>query len=172
MTALARLYAEIALLKRGPQDVPASWLLLVLTVAAYCAIHVIVSSALPAAGDPWAAILAIDVVFTLVWYTALLGMLRRAERLLQTATAVFGYRSVLAPLTIGAEWLFRRFGSEQVWQVPLVVVYMAVVVWLIAASSHVLKAAIEWSTFQCVALAILENVTGGLIVVALVPLAR
>jgi hypothetical protein len=172
MTALARLYAEIALLKRGPQDVPASWLLLAMTVAAYFAINLLVNWALPAEGDPWLAVLAIDIPFTLVWYTALLAAVRRKERLLQTTTAVFGYRSVLAPLTICAEWLIRRFGSEQAWQVPLIVGYAAVVVWMIAANSHVLKAAIEWSMFQCVALAILESVTGGLVVVALVPLAR
>jgi hypothetical protein len=172
MTALARLYAEIALLKRGPQDVPASWLLLVLTVAAYFAINLLVNWALPAEGDPWLEVLAIDIVFTLAWYSVLLSALRRRERMLQTTTAVFGYRSVLAPLTIAAEWLIRRFGSEQAWQVPLVVAYTAVVVWMIAANSHVLKAAIEWSMFQCVTLAILESVTGSLIVVALVPLAR
>jgi hypothetical protein len=172
MTALVRLYAEIALLKRGPQDVPCSMLLLALTVGAYFAINLLINWALPAAGDPWLAVLAIDILFTLGWYVALLRLLHRRERVVQTTTAIFGYRSVLAPLTIGTEWLIRRFGSEQAWQLPLIVGYTAVVVWMIAANSHVLKAAIEWSMFQCVALVVLEIVTSGLIVIALVPLAR
>ncbi len=172
MTALARLYAEIALLRRGPQDVPASILLLALTVLAYIAINLLVNWALPAPNDPWLAILAIDILFTLGWYATLLSLLRRRERVLQTITAVFGYRAVLAPLTIGVEWLVRRFGSEQSWQLPLVVGYTAVVVWMIAANSHVLKAALEWSMFQCVALVVLEIIASGLLVVALVPLPR
>ncbi len=172
MTALARLYADIALLRRGPQDVPASMLLLAITVAAYFAISLIVNWSLPAPSDPWLAILAIDIAFTLGWYTTLLSVLRRRERVLQTTTAVFGYRTVLAPVTIGAEWLVRRFGSEQTWQLPLLVGYIAVVVWMIAASSHILKAALEWSMLQCVALVLLEFMAGGLLAVALVPLAR
>jgi hypothetical protein len=170
MTALARLYADIALLRRGPQDVPASLLLLALTVLAYLAINLAANLALPAPNDPWLPVLAIDVLFTLGWYTALLSALRRPERVLQTTTAVFGYRAVLAPLTIAAEWLVRRFGSVESWQLPLAIGYTAVVVWMIAANSHVLKAALEWTTFQCVALVILELVASGLLVVALVPL--
>jgi len=170
MTDLARLYADIALLRRGPQDVPASMLLLSLTVLAYFAINLLANWALPSTNDPWFAVLAIDVLFTLGWYTTLLSVLRRSERVLQTTTAIFGYRAVLAPLTIAAEWLVRRFGSEQSWQLPLAVGYVAVVVWMIAANSHVLKAALEWTTFQCVALVILEIVASGLLVVALVPL--
>lgn len=172
MTALIRLYVEIALLKRGPQDVPASGLLLALTIAAYFAINSAVNLVLPAQGVAWVVMLAIDILFTLAWYAVLLVAVHRRERLLQTTTAVFGYRSVIAPLAIGAEWLMRRFGSVAAWQVPLMVVYLGIVVWMIAVNTHVLKAAIEWSTFQCVGLAILENVTGGLLVIAFVPLAR
>jgi hypothetical protein len=172
MTALVRLYAEIALLRRGPQDVPASMLLLAITIAAYFGINLLVNWALPAPNDPWLQILSIDILFTLGWYTMLLKVLHKPERMLQTTTAVFGYRAVLAPLTIGAEWLIRRFASEQSWQLPLVVGYTAVVVWMIAANSHVLKAAFEWSMFQCVGLVVLEIFASGLLVLALVPLAR
>ncbi len=172
MTALARLYAEIALLRRGPQDVPASMLLLVLTVLGYFAVNLLVNWALPAPSYPWLPLLGIDIPFTLGWYAALLSLLRRPERVLQTTTAVFGFRAVLAPLTVGADWLVRRFGSEQSWQLPLFVGYTAVVVWMIAATSHVLKAALEWSMFQCVALVLLEIIASGLLAVALVNLAR
>jgi hypothetical protein len=172
MTDLARLYADIALLRRGPQDVPASTLLLALTVAAYCLINACVNWALPPPSDPWVPVLLIDVLFTLAWYTTLLSMFGRRERVLQTTTAVFGYRTVLAPLTIGSDWLVRRFHAVESWQLPLVIGYTAVVVWLIAANSRVLKAALEWSMLQCVALVLLEMIAGGLLALALVPLAR
>ena len=65
MRDLARLYAQIALLKRGPQDLPASTLLLAITVLAYFTINLVVSLALPGEPGPWLAILLVDVVFTL-----------------------------------------------------------------------------------------------------------
>jgi hypothetical protein len=172
MTDLARLFADIALLRRGPQDVPASALLLAITVLAYCAVNLIVNWALPVPRYPWLAVLLIDVPFTLAWYVTLLNLFRRPERVLQTTTAVFGYRTVLAPLSIGSEWLARRFGSDQTWQLPTTVALTAVLVWTIAANSRVLKAALEWSMFQCVALVILEFIASGLLVLAIAPLAR
>jgi len=172
MTDLARLYAEIALLRRGPQDVPASLLLLALTVLGYCAVNIGVDWLLPTPNEPWLPILAIGVAFTLAWYAALFSVLRRRERLLQTTTAVFGYRAVLSPASIASEWLIRRFGTDAAWQLPLIVLYTAVVVWMIAANSHILKAALEWSTLQCVALVVLEILAGGLLVIAIVPVPR
>jgi hypothetical protein len=172
MTDLARLYADIALLRRGPQDVPASPLLLALTIIAYCLVNLVVNWALPPPSDPWFPVLLIDVLFTLAWYTALLSVFRRRERVLQTTTAVFGYRAVLAPLWIGSEWLIRRFGTVESWQLPLAVGYTAVVVWMIAANSRVLKAALEWAMLPCVAVVLLEIIAGGLLAWAIVPLAR
>ncbi|HTX24659.1 MAG TPA: hypothetical protein VMD03_08380 [Steroidobacteraceae bacterium] len=173
MTDLARLYAEIAFLRRGPQDVPASMLLLALTVVAYFAVNILVNVMLPPLPDPWFPMLLIDVLFTLAWYSTLLRLLHRQERVLQTTTAVFGYRAVLAPLSIGSEWLVRRFATEQSsWQLPLTVGYAAVAVWMIAANSRVLKAALEWSMFQCVALVLLEFIASGLLAVAIVPFPR
>jgi hypothetical protein len=172
MTDLARLYADIALLRRGPQDVPASALLLAITVLAYCLVNLFVNWVLPAPSDPWFPVLLIDVLFTLAWYTTLLSVLHKRERVLQTTTAVFGFRAVLAPLLIGSEYLVSRFGTTETWRLPLDIAYTAVIVWLIAANSRVLKAALEWSTLQCVALVLLEIFASGLLFLTVDPLAR
>jgi hypothetical protein len=47
MREVIRLYVQIALLRRGPQDLPASRLLLVLTVCGYAAVNALVSGLLP-----------------------------------------------------------------------------------------------------------------------------
>lgn len=169
---LARVFAQIALLRRGPQDLPASWLLLGITIVAYVVVNLLVSRVLLALSGPWIPILALDVVFTLTWYVLLLRLVRKPERVLQTTTAVFGYRTVLAPLSIAASWLFRRFGEDAAWQLPLGIVYVVILVWMIAVNSYVLKAALEWTMLQCVGLVLLEIVAGELTVIALVPLPR
>src|SRR5579871_2932352 len=108
MTELIRLFAQIALLRRGPQDLPASGLLLALAVSAYFAVNCVVASLLPPMSG-WLAHLAVDVAFTLAWYYGLLRVAGRPERTLQTSTAVFGYQAVLTPLLLLSEWLMRRF---------------------------------------------------------------
>jgi hypothetical protein len=166
MQEVIRLYAQIALLRRGPQDLPASRLLLILTVCGYAAVNALVSSLLPPSTG-WPPQLAVDVLFTLAWYAALLQLTGRSERFLQTATAVFGLRSVLAPLVIASQWLMQRFQHDTTWQLPIAVGGLSLVIWLIAANSHVVKAALDWSSISSVALVILQVLAGELLVVAL-----
>ena len=159
---------QIALLRRGPQDLPASRLLLILTVVGYTAVNALVSSLLPPSTG-WAPQLAVDVLFQLAWYAALLQLTGRSERFLQTTTAVFGFQAVLSPLLIASEWLMQRFGKDTTWQLPIAVAGLALVIWLIAASSHVVKAALDWSSATSVALVILQIVASQLLLFALFP---
>jgi len=173
MTELIQLFTQIALLRRGPQDVPASTLLLVISVLGYSAVNVIVFSMLPTvAGWPprlAADVLFTDVLFTLGWYTVLLHLVGRPERFLQTVTAVFGFQTVLSPLLRLAEWLVRRFAQDSIWQLPVTVILLAVVVWSIAANSHVVQAALEWSGLASLGIVILELIVGGMVLGALFP---
>src|SRR5215510_16527222 len=118
MGEFIRLYTQIALLRRGPQDLPASPLLLVLTVAAFLVVNFVVSSVLPP-DSRWGESLLVATLFTLLWYVLLLRLAGRPERTLQTTTAVFGFQTVLAPLVVGCGWLIRRFGEVLPLQLPL-----------------------------------------------------
>jgi hypothetical protein len=166
MREIIRLYTQIAVLRRGPQDVPASLLLLVLTVAGYLAVNYLVSSALPP-DEHWRGPLLADTAFMLVWYVALLQLLGRRERILQTMTAVFGLQSLLTPVLIAAQWLIRRVGQDETWQVAVTCLWLLGIVWLIAANSHVVKAALEWSSSASVALVILQMLGEMLVELAL-----
>jgi hypothetical protein len=168
VSEVIRLFVQIALLKRGPQDVPASPLLLALTVCGFLAASAVVSGLLPP-GPGWAPQLLVETLFTLGWYAALLQLVGRSERFLQTATAVFGLRLVLAPLIIASQWLMRRFMQDTTWQLPIAVAGLALVIWLIAANSHVVKAALDWTSAASVVLVILQIVSGELLLLALFP---
>jgi len=166
MREVIGLFVQIALLRRGPQDLPASILLLLLTLAGYVAVNALVSSVLPVTAD-WPAQLAVEVLFTLGWYAGLLRLVGRRERFLQTATGVFGLRTLIAPAVTACAWLSRRFEHDGTWQLPIAVGGLALVIWLIAANSHVVKAALEWSSAASVALVILQIVSGQLLLFAL-----
>jgi len=171
MKEIIRLFTQIALLKRGPQDLPASMLLLVLAIVGYLGVNFVLSSALPPT-EHWQAPLLVDTAFTLVWYVVLLRLLGRAERMLQTVTAVFGLQAVLSPLLIGSTWLLRRVGEDATWQLPITCAGLLLLAWLIAANSHVVKAALEWPGPASVALVILQLVAGWVVVYALFPPVR
>ena len=168
MSEFIRLFTQIALLRRGPQDLPASGLLLVLTVAAYLGINFVVSTVLPP-DNRWRESLAVDTLFTLLWYLLLLRLVGRPERTLQTTTAVFGFQAVLAPLLVGSGWLMQRFSEDSTWGVPVTCAGLLLFVWLIAINSHVVKAALEWSATSSVALVILQTLVSWLLQFALFP---
>ena len=166
MKEVIGLYVQIVLLRRGPQDLPVSRLLLILTVCGYVAVSGVVQALLPSPSG-WPLILAVEVLFTLAWYAALLQLTGRTERFLQTVTGVFGFRAVLAPPVLASQWLLQRYQHDPVWQLPVSVGGLALVVWLIAANSHIVKQALDWSTAASVALVILQVVSGELLVLAL-----
>jgi hypothetical protein len=172
MTELLRLYSQIALLRKGPQDVPAVGLLLLLTAVAYFIVNAVMVLLLPLPTGPWFRALALDVAFTLTWYWALLRMFGRAERFVQTAAAIIGYRTVLTPLSLSSEWLVRRLGENDTWQLPVSVVSIIVLAWMIAASGRVLQAALEWPMPACVALVILEFIASWMVMFGLLPQLR
>jgi hypothetical protein len=169
VTELVRLYGQIALLRKGPQDVPAAGFLLLLTVVAYFTVNVLMVLLLPLLGGPWLRALALDVTFTVGWYWTLLRLLGRGERFVQTASAILGYRTILAPLSLASQWLVRRLGDNETWQMPVSLVYIAVVAWMIAVSGRVLHAALEWPMSACVALVILEFIASWLLMFSLLP---
>lgn len=160
-------FVEIALLRRGPQDLPASSFLLTVTVLGYLAVNVLARFLMPAAQGAWMLQLLFELLFTLGWYALLLRIFNRPERFLQTATAMFGYQTLLAPPIIAAIWLVQQFGKESVWLLPVLVIALVLVVWLIAAGAHILKAALEWSMPASVGMIILQMVVGELLLLGL-----
>jgi hypothetical protein len=167
MMELVRLFVQIALMRKGPQDLPASAVLLGATAAGFFITHCLISVALPPIPGPWFGHLIVETAFTFAWYALLLRLLHRPERYLQTTTAVFGYLAVLAPVWIGTVWLVRRLADDETWRLPVSVLGLVVIVWRLAANAHVLKAALEWGTPACIALVILQYIAQQILLVYL-----
>jgi hypothetical protein len=162
MGEVLKLFAQISLMRRGPQDLPASGLLLLLTVAAYVAVNCLVSSVFPPARD-WPALLLVDVAFLLLWNALLLRVAGRPERTVQTTTAVFGYQLLLAPLLIVLQWLAQGVHADPVLQGPVLAAGLVLLVWLVAANSRIVSAALECSIGASVALVIVQTLADQLL---------
>ncbi len=153
LLALARLYVDIALWRRGPQDLPAVGILLPLTIAAYVAFSVALGEALPSLREGWVSQVFADTAFIALWYWLLLAFMGRRRRYLQTAAALFGLQTVLATPSILSAWLLQHFAHDSVWLTVSSVYALTIVAWTVAAIGHVLRAALERPLAVCVLLA-------------------
>lgn len=164
-----RTFAAIALLRRGPQDLPASAVLLAATVLAYFAVNAAVSSVLPPVPGRWLPHLLVDIGFTLGWYLLLLRFLNRRERFLQTTTAVFGYQTLLAPVWIASAWLIRHFQNDTTLLFVASLAGISMLVWILAVNGYILRAALEWPLAGCIALVLLQTVIGQMLLMTFFP---
>ena len=90
-----RICLDIVLWRRGPQDLPASSLLLAIAVAAYVAVSAVQLALLGETAATWFFFLVIDPLLLGGWLWLVLRLHGHAERFLQTAAAVFGTGAVL-----------------------------------------------------------------------------
>jgi hypothetical protein len=90
-----RICLDIVLWRRGPQDLPASNLLLAIAVAAYMAVSAVQLALLGETAATWFFFLVIDPLLLGGWVWLVLRLHGHAERFLQTTAAVFGTGAVL-----------------------------------------------------------------------------
>jgi hypothetical protein len=153
LAALLRLYLDIAIWRRGPADVPGVPVLLWLTVLAYIAVTAALSAALRL-HPSWPRELAVDVAYMLAWIWLLLWATGRRARFLQTAAAVFGFQLILAPLSVGVSALTPESPAPGQAQWLLLIATLLLIAWIVLATAHIIRAALEWPLAACVPLAI------------------
>lgn len=169
VTQVTRLYTDIALFRRGPEDVPVSAVLLALTVFAYMLLSLLLSTVMPAGDENRVVLIALDSFLTVAWYWVVLRLAGRPERFLQTTTSVFGFQTVLAPALVAATWLFLRYMKDATWQLPVALLLLALSFWTLAVTGRILRSATGWPQITCVALVILEAVISRVIALAVFP---
>lgn len=93
-----RIFLDIVLWRRGPQDLPTSSLLVWLTLAAYTAVSAVQLLLLNESGIVWFFFLVVDPLLLSAWVWLVLKVFNHAERFPQTVAAVLGTGAVLGLL--------------------------------------------------------------------------
>lgn len=91
---LSLAFLDIALHRRGPEDLPASQFLFGLSLCAYLAVGVLVVQI----SEPWGrsvGLVGLEAVLYLGFVWLLLGTFGHAERFMQTASALLGVETIL-----------------------------------------------------------------------------
>jgi hypothetical protein len=153
-----RSFVDIARFRKGPEDLPVSRAVLGWCIVAGIVLRALISRSLPM---PYKgnvlAILGIDTATTLLFVALVLAAVRRPERYLQTASAIFGIQLVMLPVIVAASWLLSAFQSDPFWSVPVLALTVAVDVWGLVIVARILRSATDWSLAACIGLAILSD---------------
>jgi hypothetical protein len=100
MWKLLQTFVDIALWRKGPQDLPASRFLAILVLAAYIVASFIQVRLLDLHLRSAVVIIAVDVTMVVAWVWAVLAFFERRQRFIQTFTAMLGVGVLLALLDI------------------------------------------------------------------------
>jgi len=95
VSAFLKVFLDIVLWRRGPQDLPASGLLFRVTLGAYVAVSAVQLLALRESLTTWVIFLMLDPLLLTGCVWLVLRLYRHPERFLQTATAVLGTGALL-----------------------------------------------------------------------------
>jgi hypothetical protein len=108
-----RIFLDIVLWRRGPQDLPTSSLLLAITIAAYVLVGAVQLALLEESGATWFVFLVADPALLAATVWLLLRLYGHAERFQQAAAAVFGTGALLGiAVYLPLQVLVSGFGFE------------------------------------------------------------
>jgi uncharacterized membrane protein (UPF0136 family) len=136
---------DIILLRRGPEQLPASSALLAVVVGIYMAISAMVAASVSTQDRNWPVELILSTVSMLAWYQVALRLAKKRERYPQTMTAMFGVSTVFAPLLV--PMLNSVATQVQAKQQPsqlVTLLSLFLLVWMIVVLVRIVRAAFEW----------------------------
>ena len=135
---LIRLFLEICLFRKGPQDTPASQMLLWLALAAYC----LVGAAQALLEDQWLeGVLQVPlqalILLAFVWVSLMAA--GKLERMRQTLIAMLGTDALISSFAIPLEGLF--LADPQAALIHLLLLLL--MLWHMAVVAHILRHALS-----------------------------
>jgi hypothetical protein len=152
MQPLVRLFIDIALHRKGPQDVPAAGAILGLTLLAYVALGA--ATLWPSAAGMRMLVgqLALDLLLTALFFGGLLALAGKAGRVRQTLAALFGTGALLSAIALPFVWVAARAladgaaapGLEGPALLSTAALFMVLLASLLV-TGHIMRHALDWN---------------------------
>ena len=125
MLQLIRLFVDISLWRKGPQDVPASGIVLVLAVLLYVGVSALQLAASDQSSTRFLVGLVVDPLLIAGWIWVVLAIFGRRARFEQTVTAIFGTYALLSVLLLTLQVIQNAF------ELPDALLTTSVLAWII-----------------------------------------
>ncbi|MFP4062562.1 MAG: hypothetical protein ACLFNA_07240 [Halochromatium sp.] len=154
MLVIINFFIELALLRRAPQELPASRVLfsLLLVVGLGAGLLLALTAGVGLASGLLQNLLDLTLMLGALWVA--LSLCERRARFLQTATALLGVDSLITLLALLPVGLARPENAESGLLALAGLLFLLLVVWSIAAAGHILRHAFEVTLLQGAAIAI------------------
>lgn len=169
MPALLNVFVDLCLLRRGPQDLPASWGLLILVLALDVGAGVLLGrmvwdSVLPAIGAT-----ALDIAVLLLLLYAALRVRVVLPRFAQSATALLGTSALFTLLAMPLQPLLDVPNGADPDAVGALI-YLLYVAWVQVVYGHILRHTLNLQLSAGIAVALAYTLTSAVVVELLFPL--
>lgn len=168
INTISKAFLDICLLRKGPQDLPKSTVLLVLCLIMYTVIDVLLTLQSRPFVDALLVTFA-DVGFLLIVTSLILRQHKHLDRWHQTMTALFGTGVILGififPLVFGGVQNEYEIWLQQI----IVLLFLIMVVWNVAVLAHIVRQAISTSMGIGIMIAILYIWMSSLLITMLFP---
>lgn len=139
MLLLLRTLYDITLLRKGPEDIPCSWLLLAATVALWLFAAVVTLVLIDYFTRTDFAIAVLSAVIGVGCYTGVLSLTGYGRRFLQTASAIIGCGALISIASVAGIVLFTPFLGNQLASIGA----MIVLFWSVPVKGHIIARAID-----------------------------
>ena len=147
MQQFLKVFVDIVLWRRGPQDLPCSLLLVAATLAAYVLVSVLQLALMHESGPAYLVFLVLDPVLLMGWVWVVLRVYGKVERFLQTIAAILGTSALLAlvlslplQLLVGVDAARTTTPAAQILALGLILVFLLV-------SGRIIKLATDSNLF-------------------------
>lgn len=134
---------EIALHRRGPEDLPASVFLFQLVLFAYVLIGTLSAAIYWRGAGQIALQVGLDLVLFFGFFWTVLGVYRKPERRLQTFIALLGTGGLLSALAIPLHLWRQAAGADQSTAMLPALGLFLLLLWSLAVTGHILHHALE-----------------------------
>jgi hypothetical protein len=164
LRALFGVVVDIVLLRRGPEQLPASQALLGIVVVTQVLITAVMTAMSPKPPPSWPLQLLFSTVFPMLWFQAALTLAQKRERLVQTLTAFFAASALFMPVLVPLAAALQPYMADpdNVKPPPGGVVLPAAVftLWLLAVQVRIVRSAFEWPIFLSIVFVLAQQFVG------------
>ncbi|MGH8189015.1 MAG: hypothetical protein ACREUC_20830 [Steroidobacteraceae bacterium] len=127
MPSILKTFLEIAVWRKGPQDLPASNLLALLALATYAAVEFVAARLVDFGARAAVVLIVVDVVMLSAWLWLVLSFFARRQRFIQTITATLGVLALIIVLDISVVALQLALGLDRTtvainWLLPHIII--------------------------------------------------
>jgi hypothetical protein len=170
LRALFSVVIDIILLRRGPENLPASTLLLALVIALNFLLYGILYYTLVMPNDPrtsgsWPLQLVIGALVTMFWFRLALKLSHRSERFVQTMIAVFATNTLFLPAALPIIGALIPYSEKPGSPVPatLALPALLIAIWILAVQARIVRSAFDWSWTGSIGFVVGNNISAAIL---------